>query len=147
MNTINTHRPGPFETVSQAQNANEEAGEFYFSDDTVRFFSSRSGKKIQAGRVLIESVKRWDGVRLYGVLVFLNNGIVRRAENLEGDFLEYATNSEAQKAAKEIAEAFETSSDLQAVENPPKDWDHLVIAGSYRLDTWDSLDETIKQLS
>ena len=144
---ISTHKTGPFETVSQAQHANLDAGQFYFSDDTVKFFSSRSDKKIQAGRVLVESVKRFDGVRLYGVLVFLNNGIVRRAENLEGDFLAFSTNQEAQKVAEILADAFENSDNLKAVKNPPKDWDHIVINDEYRLFPWNSLEETIEELS
>lgn len=47
--------PGPFKTVAEIKQANREAGQHFFSPDTLRFFRSRIESDVLGGRLFITS--------------------------------------------------------------------------------------------
>lgn len=68
--------PGPWTSVGQIMQANSEANQFYFSDNSVRSFDSHTESRVFAGRFLIESVSHPLQDRLYQVLAVTDKGIV-----------------------------------------------------------------------
>lgn len=47
--------PGPYRSVAAIKRANKEAGRFFFSPDTMRFFDSRIESGVIGGRMFVTS--------------------------------------------------------------------------------------------
>ena len=47
--------PGPYSTITEIKKANRNAGQYWFSKDTLRFFDSRVEPKVYGGRLFISS--------------------------------------------------------------------------------------------
>lgn len=69
--------PGPYESTAQIIEANRDAGQFFFSPDTMRFFKSKVQPVVVAGRLFITSEQfDDDSPRQYKVRVAADNGHV-----------------------------------------------------------------------
>jgi hypothetical protein len=96
--------PGPWSSIEEIREANVSLGQFFFSSETMRFFRSRLGKKVVAGRFFITSERFMDswgrlGLRRYTLRVALDNG---RCETV-GGFQAYRSSREAYRAAERLA--------------------------------------------
>jgi hypothetical protein len=88
-------------SITDIKHANREAGKYFFSRDTMRFFNSCVSRKVHigVGGVFIVTSERFDeeSPRLYTVCSFNpETGDVR----LSGEFQAYATELDAHLAAK-----------------------------------------------
>jgi hypothetical protein len=95
-------------TLEQIKRANADAGNHWFSPDTLRFFSSRISSTTygpdSAGRVYFVSSERsgfdYDTPRKYSVRYFTPE---TRGIDTHGEFLAYDTLAQAQAAARRAA--------------------------------------------
>jgi hypothetical protein len=83
-------------TLAEIAAANEAAGNFYFSRDTLKFFNQRKGSfKVRhvAGRIFVFAPSRWDGHLMgYSFAEFFpETGDIRKPKDHPGTFRnEYA---------------------------------------------------------
>jgi hypothetical protein len=70
-----------YSTIEQVKRANNEAGSFFFSKDTMRFFASRVLPTIYKGRFFLTTEKACfnDPTRVYNVREAMPGGDVRSA--------------------------------------------------------------------
>ena len=94
-------------TIQEMKRMNKEAGQFWFSPQTLRFFNSRiSSLVVQAEqnedlKLFVTSERMdWNSPRLYSVRVF--NYSTCKVDTV-GEFQEYATLEDAKAAAKRLA--------------------------------------------
>lgn len=88
--------PTGFQDIEQIKQANREAGRFFFSPDTMRFFASRVLPTVYGGRFFVTSEKRGfdDDGREYRVRVAFDNGEIETVEFRRADGTEVkATDS------------------------------------------------------
>jgi hypothetical protein len=92
-------------TMSMIRQANKDAGQFWFSPSTLRFFDSVAGRDVHQGPggVFFVSSEQFDArsPRLYSVREF--DPETAKISTL-GEFQQYKTEAEAQAAAAEAAE-------------------------------------------
>jgi len=93
--------PSPFRTVDDVIVANKRAGQHFFDSATMRFFRSRVGGALYAGRFFITSERNdmGDYPRLYTVRVAHDDGTIGEM----GEFQQYASWSGATKACERYA--------------------------------------------
>jgi hypothetical protein len=65
---------GPFKNIDEIKQANREAGKFFFSPDTMRFFDSHILTGVIGGRFFITSEQPPEGPRRYSVRVAWEDG-------------------------------------------------------------------------
>jgi len=88
-----------FETIDEIKTANAEAGYFWFSPETLRFFSSRISTKVYGGRYFVSSEKEYDGARRYTVREARSDGSI----NTVSKFGEFTTLRDAESEARRLA--------------------------------------------
>lgn len=95
MSAVTFSVPGPWSSIAEVQEANAALGQYWFSPDTMRFFSSRVESGIVAGRYFVSSEQQDDDYpRLYTVRAVDDQaGVVT-----VGDFQGYASLDEALRA-------------------------------------------------
>lgn len=93
--------PGPFGTVQDVKDANAAAGRHFFSPDTMRFFKSRVGDTLYAGRMFVTSEKGPDGRRAYTLRIAADDGECVTSEH---GFQAFATARNAAREAKRMVE-------------------------------------------
>jgi hypothetical protein len=93
--------PGPFGSIEEIKRANARSGQHWFDPDTMRFFSSRAGSQIIAGRIFISSERfempdpSLSGPRLYTIRIATDTGEVGDLS----DFQQFRSASGARAAA------------------------------------------------
>jgi hypothetical protein len=88
-----------FSNIEEIRAANRDAGLFFFSPDTMRFFRSRVGRELYGGRFFITSEQFDDAApRWYSVRCANRDGSIDTVS-----FQGYATEAEATLAAKALA--------------------------------------------
>ena len=94
-------QPHPFDTIDDVKAANARAGFYFFSQDTLRFFSSRISSHVYGHGVIVTSERNEiDGQpRRYSVRLALPTGEV---ETL-GEFQNFATSGQAHAFARKVA--------------------------------------------
>ena len=91
--------PGPFRTITEMKVANADAGRYFFTRDTMRFFRSRIVPGVIAGRIFITSEQFDDSSpRLYTVRVMGDDGDTADVST----FQQFATLDEARKYARSL---------------------------------------------
>lgn len=91
-----------FESIEEIRQANKDAGYNWFSKDTMRFFSSRVGRKVYPtawGAYFVTSERLDDSPRLYTVRRAIRYGKSKGVVITEGDFQAHKTAREAHKEA------------------------------------------------
>ena len=68
--------PGPFGDVDAVRTANRNRGGHYFDPATLRFFGSRPGSRVYAGRFFVDGCQPPHGPRVFGIRVALDGGDV-----------------------------------------------------------------------
>jgi hypothetical protein len=100
--------PGPFRTVADIRAANEAAGHYYFTPDTMRFFGSRVLSGVIAGRYFVTSERQPAsyypqyfpaGERRYTVRVAHDDGTI----DTVGEFQGWSTARQARAHARFVA--------------------------------------------
>ena len=87
-------------TIAAVRRANKLAGQFFFSPDTMRFFSSRIGRTVYGGRYFVTSEQGPSEVRRYTVREAMENGHVGNAPG--SDFQAFGTSRSAQAWARRL---------------------------------------------
>lgn len=94
-----------FKTIDEIKAANKQAGENWFSADSLSFWNSRIWTKVYGGRYFVTSDgPDENGVvdRRYSVRVASDDGTVKTAEGTE--FREFSTAQAAAEKAQELAD-------------------------------------------
>lgn len=89
-------------TIEAIKKANQEAGYFYFSPDTMRFFKGRVMSEVfplKDGALFVTSERAAGDIRRYTIRRAFDNGTI---ETLDG-FQDYISRNGALKAAKKAA--------------------------------------------
>lgn len=92
-------------TIEEIKAANRDAGQFFFSPATLRFFKSRIGRRIHEGPggvYFVTSEQPPDGRRAYAVRVF--DPVTARIGTVAYP-CQYPTSAAAHKAARDLAAA------------------------------------------
>ncbi len=85
-----------FRTIEEIKQANANAGQHWFSPDTMRYFNSRVLAGVIGGRYFVTSERYDDGTpRLYTIRVANEDGTI----DTVGDFQGYETADSAKRAA------------------------------------------------
>lgn len=88
-----------YHSTEEIREANERAGQHWFSPDTMRFFNSRVLSGVIGGRYFITSERYDDGSpRLYTIRVAADDGTI----DTVGDFQGYTSANAARRAAEEL---------------------------------------------
>lgn len=88
-----------FKTINEIKQANKNAGKFWFSPDTLRFFKSKIHNKVYGGRFFITSEQYdYNAPRLYTIREASADGSI----DTVGKFQEYQTLNQAIEAAKDL---------------------------------------------
>lgn len=95
-------------SIEEIRRANKDAGHYFFSPDTMRFFRSRVGFRIypvKDGAFFVTSERYDDNApRLYTVRRAYDDG---RIETM-GEFQGYGTSAEANRAARKMQDRLNT---------------------------------------
>lgn len=97
--------PGPFSTISHIKKSNKDAGNFFFSLDTMYFFDSRIESAVIGGRLFVtsEQCHHSDGSkepRLFTIRVAADDGDIETV----GKFQEFDDLDDAVAQAHELVE-------------------------------------------
>jgi len=102
--------PGPYRTVADVKRANAELGHHFFDREALRFFNSRIGSTVYAGRYFVTSERdqavssrfpaAWNGERRYTVREAAEDGSVITV----GAFGAYHSGAAARRVAEALAE-------------------------------------------
>lgn len=90
-----------FTSIDEIRRANEAAGYYWFSPDTLRWFRSRIHADVYDGRYFVTSERNPSGERRYTVREVTDDGEVKTAEGCE--FFGYASRSGAHNRARQLA--------------------------------------------
>lgn len=95
-----------YKTIADIRSANDAAGEFWFSPDTLRFFDGRVLAGVIGGNLFITSERYdMDSPRAYTVRRAHADGSI----DTVGEFMGYVTANAARNAARGIARDGATS--------------------------------------
>lgn len=94
-------QPHPFDTIDDVKVANARAGYYFFSRDTLRFFSSRISSHVYGHGVIVTSERNEydDQPRRYSVRLALPTGEIKTL----GEFGRFATSGQAHAFARKVA--------------------------------------------
>ena len=92
--------PGPYSSIDQVRAENAARGHHFFDRDTLRFFRSRIGTTVYAGRLFVTSEQPPDGGRLYTLRACADDGTVSTL----GSECGYDTPEAARLAARLLAQ-------------------------------------------
>ena len=85
--------------MAQVRQANRDAGQFWFSPSTLRFFNSRPGRRLYGFRYFISSERYdWNTPRRYTVREVTPKAHIETV----GEFQQYATRAQALAAIREL---------------------------------------------
>jgi hypothetical protein len=85
-------KQGKYGTIEDIKRANREAGRYWFSPDTLRFFRSRVGREVYGGRFFISSEQRETYTeRRYTVREAMPDGTIENASK----FMAYPSSQSA----------------------------------------------------
>lgn len=99
-----------YRTIEEVKRANRDAGWFFFSPDTMRWFGCRVSRRIYPYGIFVTSEAdrhpenpAWNGRRYYSVRQIQDDATV---ETL-GEFGDYLTSKAAHAAAQRLSDEFE----------------------------------------
>lgn len=94
----------PFETIEDVKRANAACGHHFFDATTLRFFRSRIGRTLYAGRFFVTSEQFEDGwPRLYTVREAMPDGSIETLGKFQG----FETREAAVAAVRRLVKAFD----------------------------------------
>src|SRR4051794_19932627 len=91
---------GAFFTVEQIKQANRDAGQHFFSPDTMRFFKSRVMDFVTGGRFFVTSEQNgYSDPRMWSIREAMPDGTIESYS----EFQQYSSGAVAKRAAKQAA--------------------------------------------